>query len=252
MTLAEQLHELRNNILRDTSDIIAGNADELWDDATLIRYIADAERKFARQTLCMRDGTTPQVTQVVLKNGIVTYPLHSSVMAVISARYSTKTSDLLRSGHGMVTVAQRPEFMSFSAIADFNLPPSDPIAYYTDETLVFAQKTAVTLSIYPPPGPEQAGNIVYMRVARLPLTPYGVDCQDRESEIGDNYELDVLEWAAYRAQRTFDADAGAPTTSVDHKKAFDDAVIACKRELQSKMFANIGYKYGQNGFTWER
>lgn len=252
MNLADQLSELRVNILRDRSDIIAGDTDSLWSDETLIRYIADAERRFARQTMCLRDSATPQVVQVKLKNGTKTYPLHTSVMSVISARYGTKQSDLLRSGHAMVTIVPPSEYMSFSPIADYQIPPSDPIAYYTDESLVFAQKGAVTFSVYPAPGPNQDGKLVYLRVARLPLTPYGIDCQERESEIAADYELDVLEWAAYRAQRTFDADAGAPTSAADHKKAFDDAVDACKRDLQSKMFANIGYRYGRNGFSWER
>lgn len=252
MNLADQLYELRVNILRDRSDIIAGDTDSLWSDETLIRYIGDAERRFTRQTLILRDSTTPHVVQVKLKSGIKTYPLHPSVLSVISARYDTKQSDLLRSGHAMVTIAPPAEYMSFSPVADYQIPPSDPIAYYTDEALVFAQKGAVTFSVYPAPGPIQDGKLVYLRVARLPLTAYDITCQERESEIADDYELDVLEWAAYRAQRTFDADAGAPTSADAHKKAFDDAVDACKREVQSKMFANIGFKYGRNGFSWER
>jgi hypothetical protein len=135
---------------------------------------------------------------------------------------------------------------------DFDLPPSDPVAYYTDETLVYATQTRVTLGLFPKPGAEQAGNPINMRVVRLPMTGYGKDCLDRQSEIPEDYQLDVLEWAAYRAQRTWDGDAGAPTTSQDHLAAFNDAIEKARKETKSKMFANINFRYGRNGFTYTR
>jgi hypothetical protein len=252
MNLADQLHELRVNILRDDSDIIAGARDSLWSDETLLRYIQDAERRFARRTLLLRDSTTAEIVQLRLRNGVKTYPVHRSILGVISARYDTKESDLLRSGHAMVVPAPLPEFIPFNPNADYTLPPGDPIAYYTDESLVFDREARVTMTIYPAPGPDQDGKIVYMRVVRTPTSRYTRDELERPSEIPLDYQLDVLEWAAYRAQRTFDADAGAPTSADQHKKAFDDAVDAAIVEAKRKMFTNIGYRYGRNGFSWTR
>jgi hypothetical protein len=252
MNLADQLSELRFNILRDTSDIIAGDRDSLWSDETLVRYIGDAETRFARRTLILRDSTSPEVVQLRLRNGVKTYPVHQSIMSVLSANYDNNPSDLLRSGHAMVVAAPSPGFMVFNPNAPYQLPPGNPIAYYTDETLVYDHEGRVTMTIYPVPGPDQDGKIITMRVARTPLTCYDARDMDRRSEIPSGYQLDVLEWAAYRAQRTFDADAGAPTSAADHKKAFDDAVDAAIMEAKRKMFQNIGFKYGQNGFSWVR
>lgn len=252
MTLAEQLDELRTNILRDRSDLIAGESDSLWSDETLIRYIKDAELKFARKTMILRDATTPDAVRVKLKNGVKTYPLHSSVISVLSAKYDTKNNDLLRSGHAMVTLSQSVTYFQFNPVADYQIPPGEPIAYYTDETMVFAAESGVTLSIYPVPGPDQDGKFIYMRVIRVPMTKYSIDDLDRCSEIGEGYQLDMLEWAAYRAQRTFDGDAGAPTSADQHKAAFDDAVVQAIREMKRSEYANIGFKYGTNGFSWER
>lgn len=254
MTLGEQLAELRFNILRDRSDMIAGDTDSLWSDDTLLLYIKDAERRFARRTLILRDSTTPQVTQLTIDgaNSVITYPLHPSVLAVISAKYNNKTSDLLRSGHSLVVPAPPSEYMTYDRPMDFDLPPSDPVAYYTDETLVYASQNRVTLTIFPKPGAAQNGMPIAMRVVRLPLTGYSRDCLNRESEIPEDYQLDVLEWAAYRAQRTWDGDAGAPTTSQDHLNAFNDAVEKAKKEAKSKMFANITFRYGRNGFSYTR
>lgn len=252
MTLDEQLTELRVNILRDRSDIIAGDTDSLWSDETLLRYIKDAERRFARQTLLLRDGTTPEVAQIKLRSGIATYPAHDSVIAVLSARYDTNTYDMARSGHAIVSQSNPPEFLSFDPATPYTVAPGAPLAYYTDETLVFARQGGVTVTVYPVPGADEAGKLLHMRVIRLPMTKYTLDDLERESEIPEDYQLDALEWAAYRAQRGFDADAGAPTSADAHKKAFDEAVQRAIQEMKRKMFANTGFRYGGNGFSWSR
>lgn len=259
MNLGEQLDELRFNILRDRSDLIAGDSDSLWTDDTLLRYIKDAERRFARQTLILRDGTTPEATQFTLTGptgsaiyGPNAYPLHKSIIAVLSAKFNNAQSDLLRAGHAMVTPAPPAEYMTWNQPLDFSLPPSDPVAFWTDETIVFARQQRVTFNVFPAPGAAQAGLPINLRVVRLPMTGYGKDCLERESEIPEDYQLDVLEWAAYRAQRTWDGDAGAPTTANDHLAAFNDAVQRAKQEARRKMFTPVSFRYGRNGFSYTR
>lgn len=252
MTLAEMLDELRINILRDRSDLIAGDTDSLWSDETLIRYIGDAERRFARQTLILRDSTTAETTAITLKTGVVTYPTHRAVLSVLSARLAGTAHDIQRSGHALVTDSVPAEFLTFDPSSPYVLSPGAPTAFYTDETMVFARQGRVTLSVYPAPSATENDKVLNLRVIRLPLSRYTDDELDVESEIPEDYQLDVLEWAAYRAQRTFDGDAGAPTTSAAHKTAFDEAVVRAVKELKRKMFANTGFQYGRNGFSWAR
>lgn len=249
MTLGEQLDELRTNILRDRSDLIAGMSDRLWSDETLIKYIEDAEKRFARQTLILRDSTTAEIVQITLREGVKTYRAHSTVLAVISAQYDTDQYDLQRSGHGLVAQYQPPEFMALAPQQYDQYPPDRPAGYYTDETLIFSRQGTVTVSFFPVPGPDQEGKKVYLRVARLPNVKYSVNDLGRCSELPEDYQLDVLEWAAYRAQRGFDGDAGAPTVSDKHKIAFDEAVARAETEAKRKMFANIPFRYGANGFS---
>lgn len=257
MTLQDQLDELRYNVLRDRSDLIQGDDDSLWSDAALVRYISDAERRFARQSLILRDATTPDVVRVVLKSGVQTYPLHRVVLAVISARYTDASGtpyDLQRTGHAIVIQSSPIENLIFDPADPYtsSLPPGPPLAYFTDETLVYARQARATLSVYPLPSPAEDGTVLNLRVIRLPLSRYALECLDRESELPEDYQLDVLEWAAYRAQRTFDGDAGAPTSAEQHKQAFDEAVKAAVREAKRKMFAGTTLAYGANGFTWTR
>ena len=75
---------------------------------------------------------------------------------------------------------------------------------------------------------------------------------DRDSEIPEDYQLDVLHWAAYRAQANYDADAAEPGDANRHKEAFEDAITKAIRELKRRGFAGTTLNYGQNGFTWDR
>lgn len=252
MKLGEKLTELRENILRDKSDLIAGDTDSLWSDETLLRYIKHGERRFARQTLCIRDSTTAQVVQVKLKEGVKTYPLHPSVISVLSAVYDTDTFDLARSGHGILNQLQPPEFLTFDPSTTYTVPPGRPSAYYTDETLVYALAQRVTLSIYPEPGADQEGKILHLRVLRTPLTVYDLDHLDSECEIPEDYELDPLRWAAYLAQSNHDADAGSSAKADGHKTAFDNAVANCVRETKRKLFAHMAHRFGMGGYSWVR
>lgn len=259
MTLQEQLDELRYNILRDTSDLISGDADSLWSNQTLLRYIGDAERRFARQSLIIRDSTTPELTQLKLTAAQQLYPLHKALLSVISAHYvdvNGSPYDLQRSGHALITQPQPVQALSWDIADPYSsqLPPGQPLAYFTDESLVYNRNSRMTLGVYPVPSAVQTGTSLYLRIIRLPVSEYHntqVDLE-RESELPEDYQLDVLEWAAYRAQRTFDGDAGAPTSAEQHKQAFQEAVAAATREAKRKMFAESQFRYGANGFSWTR
>lgn len=252
MKIGEKLNELRNNILRDTSDLTAGASDALWTDDTLLRYIKDGERRFARRTLLLRDSTTAACCQVTLQTGVQNYALHAAVLSVISARYDTDQFDLARSGHGILNQVVPPEFLSFDPSVAYQVAPGRPSAYNTDETLVYAAGNRVTFSIYPLPSATENNKIVNLRVARLPIGTYTSSDLLVESEIPEDYELDPLQWAAYRATANHDGDAGDARAAEKHKDAFDAAVRAATKETKRKMFANINQRFGMGGFTWER
>lgn len=251
MTLDDQLAELRTNILRDRSDMISGDApDWSWSDETLVRYIGDAERRFARRTLILRDATTQEVCQVRLRTGVATYPLHARVLGVLSARYDTAGQDLARAGHELVWNIAPPEREWFDPVTLVQMADGAPQLFYTDESVVYDRRSVVTLTVYPTPSAEQNGKLVHLRVLRLPLCDWSLAKLDRESEIPEDYQLDVLSWAAYRALRGFDADTGAPTSADAHRAAFESAVQEAIRDMKRKIFAPTPVRYGRLGWSW--
>lgn len=252
MNLEEKLSELRNNILRDTSALIAGSSDSLWSDETLLRYIKDAERRFARQSLVIRDANNPQYTRITLKTGIVTYPLDKLVLGVLSARFDTDDFDLQKTGHSILSMTNPPEFLSFDPNTSYNIAPGRPLAVYSDETVMYAGNQRVTLSVYPAPSSAEDGKNINLRVFRLPSGTYSLNKPNECTEIPEDYQLDVLEWAAYRAQRNYDADGASLSTATDHKQRFDDAVKEALKETRRKMFVPMNVRFGENGFSWIR
>lgn len=230
MILRDLLTELRVNILRDASTAVTGGTeDSLWSDETLVRYIRDAEEKFAAQTLCLRDATTPALTRVTLVAGQADYALDRRTLAVYAAQ------------HGRLQLGRTNYGTRLGAHADLVpaqawLEPGDvgaPRQFYTD-------RETARIGLYPVPGDAEDGTTLILQVARRPLAPLSIADLDAEPEVPEDYHLDLLEWAAWRALRNHDADLDGDANNIGivmarsgaHKKRFEDAVTECKRRLK--------------------
>jgi len=252
MTLGEQLHELRVSILRDRSDLIAGESDQMWTDDQLLRYIKDAEHRFARRTMMLKDATTPRFCRLILKQGVLNYQMPREVFAVISARPDGHDYDLKRTGRTLVQARDIDYSLTFDPSQAGTLLPGAPLGFYTDETEVFAGQNSVNFSIFPLPDAASDGLLVNLRVVRVPGCGYTKNDLNRESELPEAYHLDVLEWAAYRAKRNNDVDFGMQPPAADHQQAFEDAIKRALQDQRRQMHVQTGLRYGSNGFTWGR
>lgn len=248
MTLDDLLRELRINLLRDDAELFSGPSDKLWTDETLVRYINDAQRRFARRTLTLRDASTPEVVEVQLATGVSTYTLHTSIRAVQSARYDTDEGDLRRVGHSILTANTHNDPPYFD-VNQFSTTTGRPLAYTVDETMDPTDDSAATLRVYPIPSATEDGKIVHLRVARMPLKDLTLDDTDAEPEVPEDYHLDLLEWAAFRAFRTADLD-GASDKAKQHEDRFNTVMAEALNEQRRKMFAPKGWDFGRAGFSW--
>lgn len=253
MNLGELLDELRNNILHDRSDRVSGSSDYLWTDATLIRYINEAQRRFARKGLILRDGRTAEVTQFTLQTGVNEYALHPSVLGVVSAKLATDAGDLKRAGHAAFDTYQSPDTYYFDPGQLASMPPGKPLAYGTDEYLSGDDNdsvAAVTLRVYPTPSADYNGQTIKMRVVRLPIDP--LKQLNQVPEIPEDHHLEMLDWAAYLALRIVDHDAGNPQRANEFRASFEDHVRNARSSAMRKMFTPLQWGFGRNGFSWER
>lgn len=253
MELSELLLELRENILHDRSDRTGGNSDLMWSDETLVRYINEAQRRFARQGLVIRDGTTAAATQITTEDGVNFYPLHKSVLAVISARLAGDEVDLARAGHANMDARQPTSEMYFPPSQTSN-QPGKPVIFTTDEYLSEAAGTdemsATTLRLYPVPSSDYAGKTVNLRVVRMPLNDLELGANE-SLEIPEDHHLEMLDWAAYLALRILDADMGDPVRAREFRKSFEIHVAEARQVSMRKLFAPMPWGFGRGGWAWE-
>lgn len=254
MTLDELLLELRENILHDRSDRVAGSPDQLWSDVTLVRYIDQAQRRFARHSLIIRDGATASCTQVTLQTGVTAYALHAAVLAVISAKLSSDSADLVRAGHSHFNHYRPPDLPYFDPSQFTTLPPGKPLAFSTDEYLsndAAGSSGRVTLRIYPAPSATYNNQIIQLRVCRLPIARLALQNKYVVPELPEDYHLDMLDWAAYLALRNVDQDAEDPARAAQFRASFEVCVREARKDAMRRMFSPMGWGFGRNGFSWE-
>ena len=252
MNVEELLNELRINMLRDKSDQISGPADELWSDDTLIRYVNDAYRRFCRRSLLLRDNEMAEFTQIALESGVVEYLLSPAVLAVISAKYDTDSNDLPRTSHDEVNAIPAADALMWDINALSTTQPGRPRVWYTDDAVLIASNTQMKLRVYPTPSATEVGKIIYLRVARLPAKEFSLDEPEEAPEIPEDYHLDMLGWAAYRALTNHDVDGAANDRANQYKTQFEAVLAEVEQESRRKLFATMRFAFGRNGYSWVR
>lgn len=264
MRVGDLLEELREGILRDRSDQVSGTRlDQLWSDAQLLRYINEAQDRFAKRAEVLRDATTPETCQLVTVPGVQDYALHPKVIGVLSARFlgvggvGGDGFDLARAGHANLDTYHAPDRYFFDTSFITALQPGKTIAYTTDEGMLPDGKNSLnsmTFRCFPNVGVGFNG-LIQLRVVRFPLRRLRADDLDAVPELPEQYHVNMLDWAGYLALRGPDLDVAggdAPGRAKDLAASFEQHVNDAKREFKRRVFAPAAFKFGGNGFTYER
>lgn len=263
--LSALLNELRSNLLHDKSDQVAGASDYLWDDATLVGYINEAQRRFARQSLVIHDYTTPSVTQITTASFTRDYPLDPSVINVLSLKMEwTDTNGVIwdhtalpRAGFDAFSNYHTPDPIFFDPNQLEQMTPGKPVAWGTDEGVLQdgnGSFGAMVLRLFPVPSPTYAGLTYRMRVVREPINDLTLSNLAAYPEIPAANHLDILDYAAYLALRNVDTDiagANAPERAADFEARFNANCVKAKNLVMRKLFAPLQWGFGHNGFSWE-
>lgn len=253
MNTGDLLSELRENILHDRSDQVAGVSDQLWSDDTLIRYMNEAQRRFAMESLVIRDSTST-ATSVTLVQGQDEYVLDPSVISVISVKYANDKTDLARAGHSALSTYTQPDTYFFDPSQMASLPPGKVLAFSTDESVStddYDSMSVVTMRVYPAPDAANAGQVLRLRIVRLPMDDLSVETPKAVPEIPAIHHLDMLDWAAYLALRMVDRDSEDQQRAEGFRASFEANVKAARNLVMRKLFAPSRWGFGRNGFSWE-
>lgn len=248
MTLGELLSELRENILHDRSNRVAGGQDYLWSDETLVRYINEAQRRLAREALVIRDHVSDRATRVEIIPNVAEYPLDPSVFVVLSAQLDGDQRNMVRAGnHYLMGPVQAPYIEPETLLS---LQPGKPRFYSTDEGFLEGDTTAtgaLSMRVYPVP---EAASEIRLRVIRMPFCDFTVDNLDAEAEVPREHQIEMLDWAAYLALRIADVDAGLPQRAKEFRASFEDVIVRARRQVMRKLSVPPAYRFGLNGYTW--
>lgn len=239
MNTRELLEELRENILRDISDAVGSDSDSfLLSDKALVRYINDAQNKFASQTLCLRDETTPPVTEIVLVAGQETYALDSRVVAVHTVRSSTRRR-LKATTYGFLAGTYGD--MSRGYATEWCQNDGAPVYFYTD-------RETQRMGVYPAPSAEfiLTNPKLFMQVSRLPLEQLVAEKLDAVPEVASQYHLDMLEWAAYRALMNSDIEIESMGKASARRARFNETVKQLRAERDRLLMQPLQFDVNTN------
>jgi hypothetical protein len=251
MKLSDLLDELRSNILYDRHES-TGNDDRLWSDTALVRYINESQRRLAKRGLVIRDGTTAEVCNVTLVAGQTEYVLHPSILAIVSARMSDSAVDLTRFGHTALATYSSPSTLFWDPSA-ITWPDGHPLAFSTDEYLSEDDEgtvATVTMRVYPTPRAEDAGDIIKLRVIRMPLDELTENNLSAIPEVPADHHMEMLDYAAYLALRIVDVDAGNAVRAEGFRQSFERSVKEARNLILKKLFAPQQWGFGRGGWSW--
>lgn len=249
MKLSDLLDDLRNNILNDRGTS-TGADDKLWSDTTLVRYINEAQRRFAKRSFVIRDSRTPEVVNVTVRSGVTEYDLHPSIIAVLSAKITNATTDLIRVGHTVLGQYTTQNAIIYPSSFE-QASPAAPMAFATDETLVEDDEgtiATVSMRLFPTPRAEDDGTVIKLRVIRMPLDELVVTNQSAVPEVPADHHLEMLDWAAYLALRIVDDDAGNPKRSQEFASSFEAHVVEARKLILNKLYAPQRWGFGRGGW----
>lgn len=217
MTLTDLLAQLRLE-LSDSAGQFSG--DVLWSDAQLTMYLNWAQNRFARETLCLRDATTPAATQITLQPNVASYALHPGVLEILSARLEGSKVSLWPMNYRNFDPGIDPAMVgvSFTKVNE----PNAPVAWAADY-----ETHSITLAPTP-----QASQTLYLRVIRLPVKPLNVAVPTMGTEVPDIYALALIDGAAYRALTVTDVDGYAAEQAGVYKTKFEDEILRARHDMR--------------------
>lgn len=193
MEISELLTIIRVDYLSDTFSGWESASDVeqedqfLWTNATLLRYLTEAQRQACNRTDFLFDDETYFITLVA---GSPTYAISSNITRIEQATLEDKTVQHLSKKQ---LESEFPRWRTDSGIGTKS-------AKY----VIRGRK----LRMYPIPDANDAGKIVYLDTYRLPLDP--IESTGDELEIPEEFHRDLIWWVLYEAYSKQDADGYDP------------------------------------------
>lgn len=224
MILEELLTYVGKEHLDDRTDLVDGEADSLWSDETIVRYLNEGQRILCRRSWVLVEiGQTPAGTIVLVQDKVL-YPLHKSVLRVFDATYDADATPLQRLSDDAIRgrVFVDPE-IPFNPDAYTVATPGRPIAMATDAgTRMLRLDRAPTAT--------EAGKKLTLKIARLPICPLDAAKPEESPEIPEEWHLQLADYAVARCLMLPNVDSAAKVDGRLMLATWDRVVHEAKQE----------------------
>ena len=230
MNLAEMLSYVSSDLLDDRTDLVDGENDSLYSDASIVALLNQAQKILARRAWVIVEYGTAPAGVIVLATGKELYPLHASVLRVMDATPTTQSAPLGRTDDVNL---RDPTPLGSDAFDVGQAASAAGLTSASGVTLSIASDAGTrALRVYPPPAAAQNGVRVLLKVARLPATWLSLEDLEAEPETPRDYDLDLCTYAAGKCLTRPNVDSSDKVTGREMLAEFDAAVKEARRDRQ--------------------
>lgn len=241
MKTSELIQYVAKDMLDDRAEMLSGESDELFSDATIARHLAEGERILCRRAWVLEDSGASCATRIQLVEDKMDYALHPSLLFVKAARLSDSDIDLIRVGYNDNRSLGR--WISAAALDywDVNAAYSEtsgrPGRFSTDmgaRTIRLRQKPDATAALL-------KLNIV---AVRMPINAISSTTPDAVPECPEEYHMDLGLYAAGRCLSLPTVDAELRSLGKSYLADFDKKVLEAKRDRQRLQQSEPRHRFG--------
>lgn len=181
MNLGELIEQFRE----DAGDEVG--PEYLWRDATVIRYLNEAESEAAHRSMLLQESSNTAVCEIAIQAGVSQYALHPAVIDVFRARFTP-------------TGATQPVDLHITDVFFADANDGTEWRDRTEQpTAVFQNDTHLRLNRKP-----ETGGVLRIECHRMPLVKMALPADT--PEIAQMHHRYLPYWALYRAFSKPDAE----------------------------------------------
>jgi len=207
VTLLELVKHLRTSVLDDTGgtgvlwDELTEDDDESaqlrWSNEELTSFISEAEKLACRASFLIKKSEVAFNINVVA--GTSEYSLNSKIIRI-------KDATLASTGKSLSPI----EYEDLANVISWRTREGTPFNYVIDES-------DKTVRLYPVPVIDDTISLIYYR---LPLVTYSWEDVSADIEIPEEYQIEMLDYAAHLAYLKDEANTFDPTRAEYYRQRF--------------------------------
>ena len=244
MKTSELIQFVAKDLLDDRTDMLSGESDELFSDATVARYLAEAERILCRRAWVLEDNGSvcgTKASRIQLVENKTDYALDKSILFVKSVRLSDSDIDLIRVGYE--DNRPRGHFVGAAALDYWDVNSAyvenagRPGRFSTDMGIR-------VIRVRQKPDSAAAALKLNLVVVRMPINAISTTTPDATPEVSEEFHMSLAKYAAGKCLQRPSVEAELRTLGRSYITEFNSDVMEAKRDRQRAQQSEPRHRFG--------